>query len=79
MTVEQMFEKLGLPEHAGMAFAITQKAIVDGAIDDVSTIPCPTYEHRVMKDLRTDNILVIRPAPDGKYQFAESPNFKRLR
>jgi hypothetical protein len=72
--IEALFEQLGKPEHAGHAFAITP-AGAKGI--DMEKLPHPDYEHRVYRDRRTDNHLVVRPDASGGY--GEIKHYERLR
>lgn len=80
-TDEDLFERLGRPEHQGHAFAITMRNIQDNYDGDPKKVLAqhhPSYEHRILRDRYTENIIVVRPDANGAYNehFA---GFERLR
>lgn len=81
--LEALFVQLGKPEHAGHAFAMTSEAIDDIGLfaEDgklrLEKLPRPDYEHRVYRDTRSGNYLVVRPDATGRY--GEEKHCERLR
>ena len=70
------FVELGKAGYEGKCFTINglELAQAGGALK----LPSPDYEHRIYSDRVTDNLIVVRPSPDGSWS-SEFKYWSRMR
>ena len=68
VTVEEHFAELGKPEHVGNAFMLSEEFMRKRFGDDASRMPAMPYDYRVLRDIYSGNVMVLRARADGTYQ-----------
>lgn len=81
-SIPQMFKELGEADagHTGIGYAVTLAEVASQykRTERFLEVNRPDYEHRIMLDPCTENLLVLRPNAEGKY-IADFDGMKRLR
>lgn len=77
-TISDGLERLGAPDRAGHAFALTQVALGEECGGSLEKIPRPAYAHGIWLDPRSGNYIVLRPEVDGSFHPVVT-NWTRIR